>query len=417
MRRFSCVLTREEYSGWKGHRLANGLIELFVVPELGGRIIQLRLGSFEFFYVNPRHRGQVYSPEENCLRAGWKNYGGSKVWPAPQGWESKEQWPGPPDPILDGGAYFCRVVEESPESVAVYLESQHDEYTGLTFAREIRLLADCSTAHILHNMRNTSSRPVRWGIWQVTQQDAQRPLVVYAPARRYRQIFGDKVFEHIEVDRKKGLWKLKYANQVAKFVVEAEQGWLVALRPEEHFALVEEFPLYRERCYPDGAPTEFWVNGEGTFTFPGGQVDMQADPNGCDPFVETEVLSPQTQLEPGQEYTFPVTWHATTVARQWVTSVNPLALVSEPVAINSLDGQVRVTGAFGLFQAGSLEIALLDREGKPLDTLTLGNFTPLEPCRIDKRLNHCDGLGQLSIRLRDSAGRLVGTVAEVSLIS
>ncbi len=93
MRAFPCVLTHDEYNGWKALRLANGIVELFIVPALGGRIVQLRLGPHEFFYVNPRHRGRVYGPEENCHRAGWKNYGGSKVWPAPQGWESDEQWP------------------------------------------------------------------------------------------------------------------------------------------------------------------------------------------------------------------------------------------------------------------------------------------------------------------------------------
>ena len=33
----------------------------------------------------------------------WKNYGGAKTWPAPQGWDGEGQWPGPPDPVLDSG--------------------------------------------------------------------------------------------------------------------------------------------------------------------------------------------------------------------------------------------------------------------------------------------------------------------------
>ena len=35
----------------------------------------------------------------------WKNYGGAKTWPAPQGWDGAGQWPGPPDPVLDSGRY------------------------------------------------------------------------------------------------------------------------------------------------------------------------------------------------------------------------------------------------------------------------------------------------------------------------
>ena len=48
--------------------------------------------------------GKLFSPEENqgdgSLGA-WKNYGGAKTWPAPQGWDNDQQWHGPPDPVLD----------------------------------------------------------------------------------------------------------------------------------------------------------------------------------------------------------------------------------------------------------------------------------------------------------------------------
>ncbi|MGH9403613.1 MAG: DUF4380 domain-containing protein [Terriglobia bacterium] len=312
-----CTLTREEYSGWKTIRLSNGIVDLFIVPDLGGRIIQLRFGSQDFFYVNPRHQGRIYPPEENCSAAGWKNYGGSKVWPAPQGWESKGQWPGPPDPVLDGGVYTWRVLEEGPHSVAIYLESPPDGYTGLTFSREIRVVKNLSTIQILHSMRNTSPQRVRWAIWQVTQHAADSPLVVYAPARRFRQVYGDKIFERAALDTENGLWKLEYANQVAKFAVEAEQGWLATVHRREQAALIEQFQIFPGEPYPDGAPIEIWVNGEGTYTIPAGRtgpmdridrVDMASDPNGCDPFIETEILSPLIELNPGQEYSFSVTW-------------------------------------------------------------------------------------------------------------
>ena len=98
-----CRVAKENYLGWTVVRLANGILELLVVPEIGGRVIQLRVGGLDLLYVNPRHAGRVYRPEENNFNAGWKNYGGSKVWPAPQGWSSDAEWPGPPDPVLDGG--------------------------------------------------------------------------------------------------------------------------------------------------------------------------------------------------------------------------------------------------------------------------------------------------------------------------
>src|SRR5215467_12001608 len=83
-----CAIGSDSYQGWEALRLGNGIIDLIVVPSIGGRILQLRLAGEEYLYVNPRHLGRVYRANENHSGAGWKNYGGSKVWPAPQGWLS-----------------------------------------------------------------------------------------------------------------------------------------------------------------------------------------------------------------------------------------------------------------------------------------------------------------------------------------
>src|SRR2546422_1533887 len=73
-----CVSSRSSSQGWKAIRLSNGLVELHLVPEIGGRVIQLTLGAQEFFYVNRRHAGRIYPAEENCLASGWKNYGAAR---------------------------------------------------------------------------------------------------------------------------------------------------------------------------------------------------------------------------------------------------------------------------------------------------------------------------------------------------
>src|SRR6266571_3227189 len=71
MRAFPCTLTRCDYRGWQAVHLSNGIVELDIIPQLGGRVMQYRLGSHELFYVNPRHCGRVYSPTENCFEMGW----------------------------------------------------------------------------------------------------------------------------------------------------------------------------------------------------------------------------------------------------------------------------------------------------------------------------------------------------------
>ncbi len=417
MSKFPSRLKRDTLHGWNTVSLANGLIEVVVIPEIGGRIMQLRLGECEFFYVNPRHLGRVSPPEENCAAAGWKNYGGSKVWPAPQGWERSNQWPGPPDPILDGGPYAWQVVSESPEKVSLRLESRPDEYTGLVFSREIQLRANSSTLRIVHKMRNVSSRVVRWGIWQVTQQNANLPLCVYAPARRYQQMFGDEPFRHVHLHHETGLWQLHYADQVAKFAVHVEHGWLATIRPTELFALVETFPLFPDRPYPDGAPVEVWVNGRGTYTLPTGKINTQDDPNGCDAYIETEALSPLVELKPGEEFSFPICWHATRVVSPVVRSVTQAALISEVPTVERESGNVRLTGAFGFFEEGMLELAVLTQNRQISDKMKISHVWPGDAVWLNHPLRLGQEAHKVSLRLRSPDGKLLAEFAELPLDS
>src|SRR3712207_4599372 len=88
--------------------LANGLLRIGLVPALGARILSLVAGERELLYRNPRllddrlHRlpGEALLPPVDGTLGSWRNYGGDKTWPAPQGWDGPDQWPGPPDEVL-----------------------------------------------------------------------------------------------------------------------------------------------------------------------------------------------------------------------------------------------------------------------------------------------------------------------------
>ncbi|MBZ5565323.1 MAG: DUF4380 domain-containing protein [Acidobacteriia bacterium] len=415
MKTSSCTITAENYKGWKALRVANGILEVFIVPEIGGRIIQLRLGENDFLYVNPRHLGRVYPPEQNNLIAGWKNYGGSKVWPAPQGWSSDAEWPGPPDPILDGSPYSCRIAEDDSGTVAAYLESPADEYTGLTLAREIRVRRDAAQVFIRHTMRNTSARPVSWGVWEVTQHVAHEHFWVFVPGKEYRQMFGDREYKDIHCQDQPSLWRLHYTNQVAKFAVQAAEGWVATLDSQRGVVYAGCFKLFPGAHYPDGAPVEVWVSGEGTFTIHGDRVDPSSDPNGCDALVETEILSPQVRLEPGEEYTFPITWSVAHLGTDEVTAINPCAAVGRRLEARREDKALRLTGTFGVFRNGTLELVTVERSGKTGAVRSVGAVSPLKACTVDQRMPWGESVGRVSLRLRDAAGTLLGTVDECAI--
>jgi hypothetical protein len=405
-----CRVANLHFGGWRALTLKNGIIELFVVPEIGGRAIQLRFCGSDLFYVNPRHAGRVYRAQENSFEGGWKNYGGSKVWPAPQGWSSDSEWPGPPDPILDGGVYSCQILEQGDDTAALRLESPRDEYTGLIFSRVIRIFRDSASIEVRHTMRNAATRRVRWSIWQVTQQAASVHTTVFVPTGSYRQIFGDEPYEGVTLDAEASICRFRYADRVAKFGTKPEQGWVATLDSSRGVALLETFPLYPALVYPDDAPVELWVNGHGSFTAHGDTIEMEHDLNGCDAFIETEVLSPLVQLEPEEEYSFPTVWHVTSMQSKAVVSVNGCAAIGCPLSAERQASEVRISGSFGLLRCGTLEIASILRNGKVEEVRELGAVTPLAACTIDSSLPFRPGLFRVSLRLRDSQGNLLGTL-------
>ncbi len=169
---YEAKIESTEYEGWKAYRLTNGIVTLYVTPEIGGRAIQLELGGQTYFFVNKQLAGKVLPESQNNLKAGWANYGGDKVWPAPEGWMNDDEWPSIPYYILDGSPFKSEIVKNTPEEVAVRVTSPPDQRTGVQFTRTYHVYAGTTRVQVDQVMRNISRRQVRWGIWHLIQNDA-----------------------------------------------------------------------------------------------------------------------------------------------------------------------------------------------------------------------------------------------------
>ena len=139
---------------WSLVHIDNGLIGLEVVPEIGGRVLQHKLDDYGFFFVN----GQLYGkkPPESGVGTddAWLNYGGDKLWLAPQGWDNDQQWPGPPDPVLDGQPYVLETL--GPKEIR--LISREDQRSGVQLSRTIKLYEGSTRVDIAATMKNIDSR-------------------------------------------------------------------------------------------------------------------------------------------------------------------------------------------------------------------------------------------------------------------
>ena len=81
-----------DFHGWDGIRLSNGIVDAVCVPEIGGRLMQFKLGPHDYLFRNPDLLGKRFSYAEHAgdgQLIDWKNYGGAKTWPAPQGWDGE----------------------------------------------------------------------------------------------------------------------------------------------------------------------------------------------------------------------------------------------------------------------------------------------------------------------------------------
>src|SRR5271166_759096 len=56
---YQAQVEKTQYRGWAVYRLTNGIVSLYVAPDIGGRAIQMRLGDQEFFFVNQDLAGKV----------------------------------------------------------------------------------------------------------------------------------------------------------------------------------------------------------------------------------------------------------------------------------------------------------------------------------------------------------------------
>ena len=401
--RAQCVAEAVAYRGWDAIHLGNGIVDLWVVPDIGGRIIQVQCDGHEYFYVNPDLAGRVV-PQVDAAgeKLPWPNYGGDKLWPAPQGPADGRHWPGPGDPVLDGGRFESQILRPGGDTAAVRLVSPPDTaYTGVRFSREITLHAGESRVHIVSGMRNVIDRPVRWSIWEVAQIDAagaagpgyNDALSAYVPAspvsrhpRGFYVMYGLWRNPAWQRPTPRSPIRVDFSYQIGKIGVDSDAGWLSVIDGRAGRTFTQVFPHEPGAAYPDqGSSVEFWINGAGSFNFLGSHVSVPADPRMTPPYLEAEVLSPLVTLAPGEEAEAAMTWGLGSAQGEPISATSE-ALVCGPAEANADAGAVRVRMALTPFIGGRLHAVLVDGQGQVVAERELAVAVPGARRCVDVRM-------------------------------
>ncbi len=419
------------YCGWPSQRMANNLVEVQVVPSIGGRVMLYSLGKKNFLWVNPGLAGQAPPPGGVGPENAWLNYGGDKLWPAPQGWDNAEQWPGPPDAVLDGGPYKMELLPQDGAGAGVRLTSGEDKRSGIQFSRVIRLHEDSTRVSFEATMKNIDTKSRRWGIWAHTQLDGGRKggghnpeMRAYCPlnpkshfTKGYDVIFGDERNPSFQADPKRGLMVVEYQYKVGKIGLDSPAGWVATVDGSDGRVFVQRSVFEPGEEYPDGSSVEFWLNGTGSFWAWGKDNVMSDDPE-KNPYVfESEMLSPFAKLQPGGSVTWKYDWYAANIGAgaHEVTDCTDSGVVSESLCAKAEGKTVSLTGRFGVFAPGRLALHFLDGQGQVLGRENLAEpVSPLTPVVLDHAVKLPDGTAIIRLIFVDAAGQEAGEIAAVN---
>jgi hypothetical protein len=295
-------------------------LRLAFLPGIGGRLISLRRHGDELMWHHPRLLDADVRPvlpvQEWPVADGtmgsWSNVGGSKTWPAPQGWDGVDQWPGPPDPVLDGGAYCATTIETGAGQLELELVSSPDDRTGLVITRRFAFTVGSPDFVQTSTFRNFSDRHRRWAVWDVTQVDTSS-MAKECPATsgifvtdsssddpvELLSVTGNVKFRRQDPD----LVRIPVQPVLAKLGFPHATGLIQFIRPDGSGLRISFMPE-PDAPYPDeGSRVELWLQHPIPDALPefGG---LHPDAH----LVELEVLSPLAELAPGGECSLTTRW-------------------------------------------------------------------------------------------------------------
>ncbi len=290
-----------DFWGWRGLSLSAERVSLVVAPEVGGRIVSLKLDGVETLFSMQDLRGRCIDLSRTTdvrrkkRELGWLHYGGYKTWLAPQ-----ESWTdGLPFLDLDSGSYNL-AVEENSEGAVVRVTSPVCRETGMQLTREVSISGN-GRVLVEQAMINQSAQAANWGLWDVTQ--VRGPGMAVLPVAHSSRFEGGLKAYPGEgrspevVDRyvrlSEGLATVT-CQQVEpfKYGTDSMEGWILGLldRGEEHWlALLKVYEPIPRATYPHETTAEVYDSGS-------------------HPYFELEVHSPRMTLAPGASYGYGETW-------------------------------------------------------------------------------------------------------------
>lgn len=425
-----CRVQPVEYKGWSAEQVSNRWLQLIVVPQNGGRLIQVTFAGHSYLFVNPKLAGKYFPPTADQ----WFNYGGDKLWLLPEGNEDEQHWVGNSD-VIDDSPFSFRKVSEGKEC-QIELTGPADPRTGIQFSRTISLEADSPRIRFHAVMKNASGHVLDWSMQSVSQYDTSNPASpngssaprrnpdfwTFTPANassaylnRYHVRFGPAENQEVSV-RDDGLFSVHYAHVAAELWLDSTAGWLAVVDGTSQYAMVERFEYDQSRTYPGKASVIFWTNGSGMRLKDDGEVSVPSDPDASPYYLEAELNSPMCHLRVGESCTMDTEWFPTRAGTEF-HGVSDAGILIRPLkATHAANDAIKLTGAFGVFYPGHLIAHFYDHRGAGVGTTSIMDVSPTEAVTLEKEIPAPKAV-RVSLHLVDENGLDRGSLQEVRVES
>ena len=421
----ACRIENKNFEGWRAEEMSNAWVKVTIVPQLGGRVMQVTFAGHAYLFVNPKHKGQYFPPGSEAAKGHWINYGGDKIWPMPEGTQDEQHWAGPVSDALDDGDYSFKILSQD-STCKVRLDGPPDPKTGLQYAREISIGGNSPEISFHAVMKNITGHAIRWSVQSVTQYDtteAANPgefnheFWAFTPANQHSAYFRQyQVRSGLADDPSfavnNDLFTLHWQYLQSEVWVDSRGEWLTVIDGSARYAMVERFPYFEGAEYPGKATVIFYKNG------PSLELDdkgipfvTSAKPEDQLHYLEAEVNSPMVRLQPGETYALDTHWFPTRMGKEFKT-VMDAGVVGSSLEVSSTASGILLSGIFGVFVPGKLEARLFDRHGAPIANIPLQSVSPSEIVELRVELKVPAQTARVSLHVLDTQGNDQGSLGE-----
>jgi hypothetical protein len=265
--------------------LENATHECVVIPRLGRVMSYRRTDGTNILWNDPSLAEKIPSEKGEYL-----NFGGDKLWSAPQHcWhDEKAPWP-PPFGVDQAG---CVAVIEGEK---IILEGKPGIEEGVRFIRSITMKPDGSLS-FENTIENASDRTVSWAVWDITQ--VLHHSLIFGPYDEGPGRVWDKddCLRNGDWTMKDGVFLCKHASSVSgKVFFRSGRGWLAMRNGRDVF--VKSFQTYPASPWPEQH----------------GNIEVYV----CPAYIEMESLGPRVPLAPGQRFTMREEWTLRATDETW----------------------------------------------------------------------------------------------------